>query len=176
VKILFFAIENNPQSLKEEIKELQQVDPLISENIDEAVNILKNNKVLLVVAGGTQPQSLKLFNFIKKTGSNVPFIWYTQTPYDQLCEKDFYEVNPLNGYIDVKQSGEELFKLVREITLKKENIEVSKFVRIGISRILKHKKLNADVYVKLSDDKMLKIINKDENYDKKAGRTRPSVA
>jgi len=166
VKILFFAIENNPQSLKEEIKELQQVDPLISENIDEAVNILKNNKVLLVVAGGTQPQSLKLFNFIKKTGSNVPFIWYTQTPYDQLCEKDFYEVNPLNGYIDVKQSGEELFKLVREIILKKENIEVSKFVRIGISRILKHKKLNADVYVKLSDDKMLKIINKDENYDK----------
>jgi len=166
VKILFFAIENNAQSLKEEIKELQQVDPLISENIDEAITILKNNKILLVVAGGEQPQSVKLFDFIKKTGSNIPFIWYTQTPFDQLCEKDFYDVNPFNGYIDLKQSSDDLFKLVREIILRKENIEVSKFVRIDISRILKHQKLNADIYVKLSDNKVLKVINKDENYNK----------
>ena len=166
MKILFFAIENNAQSLKEEIKELQQVDPIISENIDEAITILKNNKILLVVAGGKHPQALKLFDFIKKTGSNIPFIWYTQTPFDQLCEKDFYDVNSFNGYIDFKQSSEDLFKLVREIILKKENIEVSKFVRIDISRILKHQKLNADIYVKLSDDKVLKVINKDENYNK----------
>ena len=166
MKILFFAIENNAQSLKEEIKELQQVDPLISENIDEAITILKNNKILLVVAGGEQPQSVKLFDFIKKTGSNIPFIWYTQTPFDQLCEKDFYDVNPFNGYIDLKQSSDDLFKLVREIILRKENIEVSKFVRIDISRILKHQKLNADIYVKLSDNKVLKVINKDENYNK----------
>jgi len=166
VKILFFAIENNAQSLKEEIKELQQVDPLISENIDEAITILKNNKILLVVSGGEQPQSIKLFDFIKKTGSNIPFIWYTQTPFEQLCEKDFYDVNPFNGYLDIKQSSEDLFKLVREIILRKENIEVSKFVRIDISRILKHPKLNADIYVKLSDNKVLKVIHKDENYNK----------
>ena len=166
MKILFFAIENNAQSLKEEIKELQQVDPLISENIDEAITILKNNKILLVVSGGEQPQSIKLFDFIKKTGSNIPFIWYTQTPFEQLCEKDFYDVNPFNGYLDIKQSSEDLFKLVREIILRKENIEVSKFVRIDISRILKHPKLNADIYVKLSDNKVLKVIHKDENYNK----------
>ena len=166
MKILFFAIENNAQSLKEEIKELQQVDPLISENIEEAITILKNNKILLVVAGGEQTQSIKLFDFIKKTGSNIPFIWYTQTPFEQLCEKDFYDVNPFNGYLDIKQSSEDLFKLVREIILRKENIEVSKFVRIDISRILKHPKLNADIYVKLSDNKVLKVIHKDENYNK----------
>ena len=166
MKILFFAIENNAQSLKEEIKELQQVDPLISENIDEAITILKNNKILLVVSGGEQPQSIKLFDFIKKTGSNIPFIWYTQTPFEQLCEKDFYDVNPFNGYLDIKQSSEDLFKLVREIILRKENIEVPKFVRIDISRILKHPKLNADIYVKLSDNKVLKVIHKDENYNK----------
>jgi len=91
---------------------------------------LKNNKILLVVAGGEQPQSVKLFDFIKKTGSNIPFIWYTQIPFDQLCAKDFYDVNPFNGYLDIKQTSEDLFKLVREIILRKENIEVSKFVRI----------------------------------------------
>lgn len=165
MKALLYRIEKDVIKLAKEMQELQEIQPIISEDLDEAKNLLKNNDINLIVSGANNT-SIKLFEFIKKTSLATPFVWYTSVPHDEICSEDFYEINSLNKYLDINQSTDDFFNTIRNIILVKENAEISKYVRIEISRIIKHDVLNADIFVRLSDNKVVKIISKNKQYDK----------
>ncbi|HLE10723.1 MAG: hypothetical protein A2504_02590 [Bdellovibrionales bacterium RIFOXYD12_FULL_39_22] len=148
-----------------------QLDPAIevirTSSVSETLEVLQRNIPDVVISEFVfkDGNGAVIFKSIQeKLGSEVVFVWYTSKSDEEVCDKDFYLLNPLNRYIPASAPAEDLIEAIKDTLAKKEEKEIGKYVRVSIERFKKFNSLPCDVFIKLSDNKVIKIINKDEMY------------
>jgi response regulator RpfG family c-di-GMP phosphodiesterase len=131
----------------------------------EAVDVL--NKVSdfdLIISDYTMPKlnggQLYLFN---KTQKNIPFLLFSGGDLQDYAEfQDFYKDNLLNGFFNKPFDERHLLDAIAKIGASfplTESKPAEEYIRIKLSYYISHTKNAADVYLKLSNDKYVKIIN-----------------
>ncbi|MBF0205753.1 MAG: response regulator [Oligoflexia bacterium] len=120
----------------------------------------------------------QLYEYIKKTRP-IPFILFTSKT---LAQIDNFECFPATekgeAYLQKPEGLKSLAETVLSVLNKskengmKEEKEEKKaekpieFCKIGIKKLLRFNSINSDIFIKMSTNKYLKIINKNELYDK----------
>ncbi|MBT3981596.1 MAG: response regulator [Bacteriovoracaceae bacterium] len=106
--------------------------------------------------GGNGDQVFK-FN---KDHANVPFILIsTDSPSDHHELAGFYEINKGNEYIEKPFDSERIVQNIGQF-LSNEQVEKIEFQRISINRVQKYNRQNEALYLRLSENKFVKIIDK----------------
>lgn len=138
-------------------------------NGEEAINLLKNGADFdFIISDYNMPNSnggqVYLFN---KAHSNIPFFLFSGGDLRDYKEfNDFSKVNQFNHFFNKPFDEQELLAAVATLALPKVTTEVKSstpYVKIKLSYYAAHTSSNADVYIKLADDKFTKIINASEN-------------
>ena len=166
------------------IEERENVRELIELNIEskvdceiistnskyEAVKILKElHRVDLVIANQQKSNDDDdvIYSYVKNNAPHISYFIFTETKNIHKLEeyKSFYEQNILNKSFTRPLNLDELIKNIHQI-LNIEESPIKDFLKIKTTRF-KHffkDKLTCNVYIKLSNDKFIKIINENNEF------------
>ncbi len=149
---------------------------------NEAIELLETDSDFsFIVSDFNMPNGtgLDLYKYVKDKKLQSPFIVLSTEDISVYPEfNDFFERNDANGHVEKPPMGTTLEDAIEKaMDQSKESVgktseliskdaEGSTFASININIFLKTKVSPSDVYLKLSDNKYVKIINKDELYSK----------
>ncbi len=138
----------------------------------DAIDKLKNKSFHSVISDFNMPggNGDVLYHHVREHLPSIPFLFLTTEDiisHENL--KDFFENNSLNTHL-LKPLDDNKFKMAYDRIFSKENsrpVEVnsSGYLSINIERLYKFKEIAADLFVKLSEDKFVRILSKDEGLD-----------
>jgi response regulator RpfG family c-di-GMP phosphodiesterase len=144
-----------------------QAEFLEAENGEVAIRMIKENpKIDIIVSDFNMPKAngLDVYKESRSEGKSIPFILVTS---DRLEDHPQFKNQPNTGYVQKPFSEESMFKEIRRI-LAKDAVEVyseHKYVPISTSTLHKIKEISRPLYVKLGDDKFVKIVNEGSVFD-----------
>lgn len=130
----------------------------------DAVDKLKNDKFDLILSDYSMPNGngAVVFNYNKDNG-NIPFIFVSGGYLEDYVDiTNFYTVNYLNSYINKPVDIDELNQKVSKVF----DIGVhntSEFVHVSDFLLLNYDIANYEIYLKLSDEKYIKIKNQNDD-------------
>lgn len=139
-------------------------------NATEAIELLKKHPdIELVLSDYRMPNGngAVLYQYVKENHPEVPFFLITGTEKltDHESFKNYYSDNPNNRYFTKPFKMEELSNNVLEILHNKSSVEKN-YYKIKINRLEHYNNTNSDLFIKLSEKKFVKIIKKDDLFDK----------
>lgn len=137
---------------------------------ESAINLIKNNTHFdLIISDFNMPKATGGALFLaNKAHRNIPFLLFSGGEISDYKDfKDFKNINPLNHFFNKPFDDSSLINVIQEIAKFKSVDETSsdeKFIKIKLAYYILYTKKTAEVYIKLSDSKYTKILNKnDEN-------------
>ncbi|MBF0316424.1 MAG: response regulator [Oligoflexia bacterium] len=140
---------------------------------NDAIAYLKQNPTVdIVICDYDMPNGngALVYNYVKNWNHSnqtqaISFIFFTSRALNELKETLGFTNQERDGYLQ-KPLG---FKLLTETTARllntKSNTGASEYCKVGLKRFLKFSISNFDLYIKLAEDKFVKVINKNNTYD-----------
>jgi putative nucleotidyltransferase with HDIG domain len=133
----------------------------------EAVKILKeNNDISLVISAFhlKEQNGDCLYTSLRVLSPKTPFILHT-TVFDESLSSfnSFYADNPSNTVI-IKPEKLSVVKIACDLLELKSAHDAPAYRKIAAHRFLKFNNIGSDIFLRLGDNKYIKIINKDEMY------------
>ena len=136
---------------------------------EEAIKYLKSysNEISLIISDYEMPggNGNIIYDYINKNKIKVPFVLLTTCEIEDTEIKDLYETNPNNMYLKKPITPQNFIEVIRKtigICIVKYELD---YFNVKVERFLRFNSSCSDIYIKISDDKYLKVINADEVYD-----------
>jgi len=140
-------------------------------NAKEAIDLIHNIKNVKIVisdydmSGGNGGD---LYQYIRAHFPNIPFILVSANEIEEKKEfKTFLKDHPLNFFLLKPFDPDLLIEKIKHIlaTFNSLTTTLPEFCRVRLIRFLRFNNVSSDIYLRLSQDKYVKIINQDELYD-----------
>lgn len=135
----------------------------------EIIESLKeNNDIFLIIGECTLSSSNvgTLYSYVTKNHPQIPLIVLSSKTLAEIPGLEKFKLdNPQNTYLAKPFGVDELLDCVNDILSKDQPFAPKKYCRVRTFRFLRFNNLPCDIYIKLSDKKYVKIINKNELYD-----------
>ncbi len=176
MKILYVEDEDIVRELVSMEIEAEFSCEIISVNCgNEAIEYLKkNSNIDLIISDYMMPDGNGdiVYKYILETNPKVPFILLSALKIEDLKEfQNFYQAHPGNGYIPKPVDSDNLIEIIKKAishcsqeAIKNEYESEKDYSKIKLSRFSNFNKSICDVFIKLSDNKFVKIINKNDKY------------
>jgi CheY-like chemotaxis protein len=145
------------------------VDVLEARSGNEAIEILSHQSDIdVIVSDYNMPDGngYEIYKFLQSKNLNIPFILCSSDPIQSLSD---FDVSKIAGHIQ-KPKVQPLTKIIADIR-DKINAEKSiqsktpEFCRIRIDSLRRMSIVVSDLYIKLGDDKYVKIVNDGDTID-----------
>lgn len=130
---------------------------------NQAVGLLKESQFDLIVSDYSMADGngAVIYNY-NKEHSNVPFIFVSGGYIEDYVDvSNFFTQNPLNSYIHKPIEIDELNNCIGRIMARNAHYE-DEYVRLSDFLLLKYPASDIEVYLKISEQKYVKIKNKDD--------------
>jgi response regulator RpfG family c-di-GMP phosphodiesterase len=168
-KIVLYAEDD--ESLREmvtvELEGELDVKIIAVDDGQSAVEYLKkHNNISVVICDFGMPVKNGdfVYKFIRENKPAIPFLLHTSAFSNQVdAFKTFHTDNPKNRLV-VKPEVFSIVPLVSEILGFDEQSEPPEYCKVSIDRFLRFNCIGCDVFINLSGDKFVKIINRDELF------------
>ena len=137
---------------------------------NHAQEILQQQKFDLIISDYNMQNGNggDLYRYIQSFPQKTPFVLLTsENLEDLILHQNFSRDNPLNTYLQKPISCEELAHHINQLAMKikpQDSSLIDEFKRIRTVFFLRFNKTLCDVYLKLSDNKVVKIIAKDDLF------------
>lgn len=136
---------------------------------NEAIEELKKSSYFdVIVCDHHMPEGSgeDVYQYMKDNDLQIPFILLSTVELDSVkVFKNFTRDNPLNSFLKKPCDIDEVIQAISKSTLTEKPRLLPEYCQVKIYRFLKFNSSNCDIYIKLTDDKFVKIINKDELFD-----------
>lgn len=141
-------------------------------NEKEAIEQLRSHGPFELVICGHEPEKFDAAIFYAKasqSGLNIPFILLSNEDLNARAElQGSFKKEALNRIIAKTSTSKEFARKIWHVIKSKNNLnfeyEEEEYKKIRLIYFLRFNQVLCDVYVKLNDQKFIKIINKDEYY------------
>lgn len=137
---------------------------------NSAIHYLKeNHDINLVISDYNMPDGNggKLYEYVKANCQHIPFILVSSIDLaeDKIFES-FYQDHPQNAYFLKSGDFTQLHQIITKSLVQFPREEIySSYMPVKIFRFIKFNCVNCPIFLKLSETKFIKIINKNELYD-----------
>ncbi len=138
---------------------------------NEAINIfVEEANVDLVISDFNMPDGTgaDLYNFVKTHSPEIPFIIQSAEPLEFIDDLKKFTEQENEFYIQKPFTYEQFETAVMKV-LSKDSTE-KKYVKIMIPTLRNHPKVGVDTYVKLADDKFVKLRHAEDEFDEQSLR------
>jgi len=140
---------------------------------NQAIALLKENPdIKIVLSDYTMPDGTggDLYNYIKDNCPEIPFVLISGNSPDTLGEFDnFKDVNPNNAYFSKPFDENTLLQTLKEIINGTDEAIADApppaYCKVNIRSFYRFNQVSSNIYLRLSEEKYIKVINPQELYD-----------
>lgn len=136
-----------------------------------ALEKLEEESVDLVVSDFNMPDGNGdiVYRRVREKSKSLPFVFLTTENITTRRELEGFLTNEKNAHL-IKPLNNELFRktcdeLLSGIRPTNEEAEELKYISLRIERLYSYNEISADLFVKLSDQKFVKILSKNDMFD-----------
>ena len=139
-----------------------------SEVIEYLSNSSTTGAIEMIIGGLNKPDSEGgdfLYRYVKKHHPNIPYLLHSDiTPNECSGFGSYYKDHSANHW-SAKSDTTAITQIVADMLhIKEVDMRIPQYCKVAIKRFLRFTNLASDIFIRLSKDKFIKIINADDEY------------
>ncbi|MBT7767776.1 MAG: response regulator, partial [Bdellovibrionales bacterium] len=171
-KVLYIEDESNlREMLAVDLEATLPITVIECGTAEDAIKILQNDttkEIVIVLSDYNLPGNNgdTIYEYIRQTRPEIPFILHTSVFVTELKSfANFVDENSYNRIVQKPEVEEITITIQKYLDIKQgEEQEAPKYCKIATKRFLMFNTLAFDIFLRLSENKFIKIINKNELY------------
>jgi len=135
----------------------------------EVIETMENIDLIIFDNLFSDGYGIQLINYLTKNKYQMPLLFFSEDdPKDCDGLENILKLNPKNRYLAKPTKPDEFRKYISDYILQSEALRPQevKYYSFATVNLFRFNKSKCDIFIKLSEKKYIKVINKGENYSK----------